>query len=79
MSSHKQGILITCEPAIKTFIIWLQKEINFGFVSLDDSHLLLINADNRVLEAIQKRLDAHRDENAFSQLDQTRGKKNLVE
>jgi len=36
-----RGILLTCDPALKEYLIFLDKELHFIMQDLDDNHLLV--------------------------------------
>ncbi|KAI6652662.1 hypothetical protein LOD99_4445 [Oopsacas minuta] len=69
MVNFTKGILITCDPAMKQLILFLQETNEFGrsFIiqDLDDEHLFIDN-DHRLLAKIQEKIDELMEKNSFS-------------
>jgi len=66
MVNAARGILITCDPAIKQFILYLDKEeFHFSIIDLDDTHLFLHSTDESVITRIQQKIDELQEENTF--------------
>jgi hypothetical protein len=67
MKSHK-GILLTCDSALKEYLVWLDKQPNsphFIINELDANHLFITNTPN-IAEWLQTKLDDWLDKNSFS-------------
>ena len=69
MVNFTKGILITCDPAMKQLILFLQESNEFGhhFIieDLDEEHLFIEN-DHRLLGRIQEKIDELMEKNSFS-------------
>ena len=69
MVNITKGILITCDPAMKQLILFLQETNEFGhkFIiqDLDEEHLFIEN-DRRLLGKIQGKIDELMEKNSFS-------------
>lgn len=58
MVNAMRGLLVTCDPATKQFLLHLHKEHHFIMSDLDETHLLVSPSAK---EFIQKKLDEHQD------------------
>jgi len=65
MVNATRGVLVSCDPAIKQFILHLDVEHHFGLIDLDETHLFLYNLDQTKMDLIQKELDKLQDENTY--------------
>ena len=69
MVNFTKGVLITCDPAMKQLILFLQESNEFGrqFIiqDLDEDHLFIEN-DHRLLGRIQEKIDEMMERNSFS-------------
>jgi len=67
MPNASRGILITCDPAIKQFILYLNSsELKFGMVELDENHIFVHSTDDSILQRIQSKIDELQDENTYT-------------
>lgn len=69
MVNATKGVMITCDPAIKQFILHLDKTEHFGMIDLDDTHLFLYAPENQqagIISKIQAHIDHLQDENTYS-------------
>jgi len=64
MVNATKGLLISCDPSIKEFIMNLEGKYKFGVMDLDDSHLLLL-ADPEILDLLQEEIDLFQEVNTF--------------
>jgi len=63
MSSVRQGMLVTCDPTIKEYLLYLDKnEMSFIFEDLDETHLFI---DPTKKDWIQEKIDKLHEDNAF--------------
>ena len=73
MVNFNKGILVTCDPAMKQFILHLQETNEFGYVfiiqDLDEEHLFLAD-DPKLLGKIQDRIDELMERNSYSAIPQ---------
>jgi TFIIH basal transcription factor complex TTD-A subunit len=62
-----KGILVTCEPAIKQFILHLEAkhELNVGLKELDDTHILICSQDTKIIETIEQKIEELRQSNTY--------------
>lgn len=69
MANITKGILLTCDPAIKQFLIYLEEtdalSRKFIIQDLDETHLFIEN-DSRTLERIQEKIDEMMKSNSFT-------------
>jgi len=59
MPNATRGVLLTCDPAMREYVLFLNKEQRFVIMELDETHLLV---DAAVLKFLQQKLDQHYDE-----------------
>ena len=85
MVNATRGVLVTwyflgkirnfpSDPAIKQFILYLDVQHHFGLIDLDETHLFLYNADQTIMDMIQKELDKLQEENTYQENPETRDK-----
>jgi len=66
MVNVMRGILITCDPPVKQFILFLEKQEKWGVVELDETHLFVHSTEESILAKIQARLDELQNQNSYT-------------
>jgi hypothetical protein len=66
MVTATKGVLLTCDEAMKQFLLKLDREYRIGLIDLDEHHVMIPGGkDDKIMALIQEKMDALLEENSF--------------
>ncbi|EGC30019.1 hypothetical protein DICPUDRAFT_42067 [Dictyostelium purpureum] len=64
-----KGLFLECDPPTKQFVEYISKQEHFEVIVLDETHLFLQAADEKIINTIQRRIDDLQNQNTYSVFD----------